>query len=380
MLLRKDICANALLMLLYFVMAAHAQQDIKSVQTTGQATIFGSDVSAARDQAIIDARHRALEKLGINVTAQTTLSNGMLIDNTYIMQTSGRIHAYRILNENKKNGNYYVTIEAWIKPHLKKDEAKRFLKNYTIVLGLKTSVDGQSSQDSWVEDALREALIADSFQVYDKRQLASLKNATAVIQSLHESKTAARAIGERLLANVIIVGSVEVKKSSSIPVKPYFAGQSEQLLFYRTKISLKAIETSSGRIVAHYTPNARGEKGPGANPDQAVANSMKAAVDKAIPDFLEKIAQYARGKERTVTLSIRKVPTLNDYQTIKRLVGAQRWVQNVQAEHFSNIGVSIITLRYGENIGILAGGLDRLTMLNVESSNYSQINLKYEHH
>ena len=369
----KKITLFVLAILLSFT-TAKAQTDIQVVQAKGRATILNNDIAAARDEALIDARVKALETLGIHVSAETIISQSSMIDQTVVNKTKGFIRSYRVLNEFEQSGIYHVEIEAWISFEISEEDLRKYLRNFSVVVGVETQIDGRQISDTRIEDAFIGDLVDNGFDVIDKEQLLRLRNIYQ--DAIRGNQQAARQIGQRLLANIIIVGHANARESSIQDVNTY-GGNRGQISCYRAHFSIRIIETETGSIIGTYKSPFKGIKGFGADRSRAADDAFNNGLEAAVERISEKLSEYSANKKRNVVIEIAGLPDLDTYRLIKRLIEGQRWVEGLEEREFSPTGTSSFRLQYAEKIGILAAALQRFRNLDVRSSTQSRIVLSY---
>src|SRR5205085_11681208 len=84
--------------------ACTKQADVYACRTEGYGSILNDDKAQARDEAMIDARRRALEQVaGVQVEAETITKNQALFDQLVRTSTKGIIQYDRVLEEAPTN-------------------------------------------------------------------------------------------------------------------------------------------------------------------------------------------------------------------------------------------------------------------------------------
>lgn len=86
------------------------------VEASGQATINGGDLVAARAQATEDAVRRALLFAGVSVRSVQEATDGLLTRESLQVQSYGEMQQVQLVSERKKDGIFEVTIRADIVP------------------------------------------------------------------------------------------------------------------------------------------------------------------------------------------------------------------------------------------------------------------------
>lgn len=354
-----------------------AQEGIQVVQAHGRASIKEGDVAMARDEALIDARKKAVEKaFGIEVDSETIISQERMVDHTVVNSTRGYIRDYRILNEFQQSGMYYVDIEAWVTAEMSSEEVKRLLRNFTTVVGFTTEEDGFTVEDERAESLLTEKFVDSDFQVLEKAHILLTKGTQTFFRAFTGSVDAAQDIGIRYLANVVVIGKIEGKFSSSTLVSTYSKSKG-QIICYRAHIRIRAYETDTGRIIVQVSTPFEGIKGFGSNKARAKEDAFAGALSKMIDTFMQKMSKYTRDKLRPVTVLIRGIPSMAKFRMMKDLLKNMRWVQDVRDKGFVAGGTSEFNLKYPEKIYIMATNLDRLTILDVKEKAWNNIKADY---
>lgn len=119
-LLRRSVRASGLvLMLLLSYGVVPVVSQTRKITAEGYGTIIGGDTAQARDEAIVDARVRALEQVaGVFIESTTLVQNAMLLDALIRGSTQGLITDHRVLKEGPMgDGRYRVQIEAREESH-----------------------------------------------------------------------------------------------------------------------------------------------------------------------------------------------------------------------------------------------------------------------
>ena len=87
------------LLILIVLPFAFAQENPSvTVTVRGEATIFGGDMPAAREEAMIDAQRNALEQvMGVHIKSETAIQDYMLADDTILTMIAGHVKESRII-------------------------------------------------------------------------------------------------------------------------------------------------------------------------------------------------------------------------------------------------------------------------------------------
>ena len=359
--------------------AAYAADSIQVVQAEGYASIYAGDLGRARDEAIADARVGAIESLGFYLEGGATLSRGRLLDHGVRQRTQGFIVHQTVLEEGRRKDipvMYRVRIEAWVKLALSPEERRRYRRKFSLVLDIPQEVldegesVGRSMRRRSVENALRDALIADGFQVYNRRQLGRIGEIDALLDQARErDPQSLRVVSDYAMAEVVVTGKVEVEYSSKGPETDLPTGERVRGYFYRAHPDVFAMEADSGREIAGYSHD-EGIKGYQLSPRRAAQDAATKAKEPVIQEILEGLRRYAGSDRITVTVAITGLPDVSKYRVYQRLLKGLRWVDDVQANDFKGGRLSTYQVTYKEKFFFLLSQMHRLPGLDgVEGSN-----------
>jgi hypothetical protein len=142
------------------------------IEGEGVGTILADDVAQARDEAIIDARVRVLEKaIGVLVDAEALVQNELLLSATVRNTTSGVIKRYDVIEEEATpDGLYRVKIRADVLEAEDLEESLRndLTSNLTLVVQIDEEMADEPVDDPLVESEVVEALIDAGYDVRDR--------------------------------------------------------------------------------------------------------------------------------------------------------------------------------------------------------------------
>jgi hypothetical protein len=186
------------------------------VKATGYGTVVSGDKAAARDEAIVDARTRALEEVaGVFIDAETILENELILETTVRSTTSGFIADYRVLSEGvSPEGLYEVTLEADVVPGEYQEKIrKEIARNASVVVMIHEENMDEEVASPAVENEVVSALVGAGFTVYDRQQLERLRGREAKLAVLEGKTDAAQRIGLQFLSNLVITGDASARFS-----------------------------------------------------------------------------------------------------------------------------------------------------------------------
>ncbi len=259
------------------------------VVVVGRAPATG-DAAADREAALANARRRAVEEaVGVIVDASVRLENQLLIEDELYTKSKGLVKNEVVTGEREVDGFYEVTLSCDVEDLGLAAELDR-LKNAILVT---VTVKGNASAESrLVEGIIREKLVETGYICLD----ASYLRGTAEGDDLARAETLPaedlQLLGRRYLAQVIVYGVIATADAGVVGggELPYvgenpFAG----LRVAHASGNVKAVDTSSGQILAERQARPGefrgfGEDGEAAAADALVrlASSFAAYFDEAL--------------------------------------------------------------------------------------------------
>jgi hypothetical protein len=327
------------------------------IEGEGVGTILANDVAQARDEAIIDARVRVLEKaVGVLVDAEALVQNELLLAATVRNTTSGLIRSYDVIEEQTSpEGMYRVRIRADVVEAEELEETIRndLTSNLTLVVQIDEEMADEPVDDPLVESEVVEALVNGGYDVRDREQVRQLRERDSDLARIGGDEEEAQIIGLRFLSNLIIKGtsrtSVHENKTAYAP--------DVSLTSAHARVTCRMIEVESGRIVAHKQlrrVKAFGQDG---------FDASEKALEDAAPQMASLIlswmnSEYLMSKMQTVIVEGNGLPDLASFRKLTHLLEKLRWVESVEPSSFDQ-GSGTIALRYPEKLVYLATRIDR---------------------
>jgi hypothetical protein len=340
-----------------FCLAASSGVRAEVVEADGVGSILSGDVAQARDEAIIDARVRALEQaVGVLVDAETLVQNELLLAATVRSTTSGMITNYKVIGEgvDEAAGLYKVKISATVdKATLETGIKNGLTANMTVVVQLDEDMAGEPVPDPLVESEVVEALVNAGYDVRDREQIAELRRRDSELSRIKGDVEEAQVIGLRFLSNLVIKGTsrttVHENKTEYAP--------DMSLPSAHARVTCRMVEVETGRIIGQEQLQRVKDFG------QDGVDASEKALIKAAPQMVAKVlawmnSDYLVQKMKTVTVQATDLPDMATFRKLVNLVEKARWTEGVQAGTFSN-GGGTITLQYPEKLVYLATGIDR---------------------
>jgi hypothetical protein len=367
---------------LLFLAAAVWAQDGKTVTVTvrGEATLFGGDIPAAREEALVDAQRNALEQvLGVQIKAQTAVQDFMLADDTILSMVSGYVKSSKILSEKTEKEFLVIEAQVEVSKEITPEAAGKLLRNFSCVVGFFSETDGKEVYDDRLTNQLVAKLVKGGFDVRDASQLFALSGFEdrVIAAAIKQDMTAARNIGWQALSNIVIVGYAKLTAGEKKEVTG-FAGP-VAVYTYNCWIDLRAIETSTGKIIAQYAPDMGGVTGTGSTPEKASQDALTKAGDKAFgAELFDQLAEYGKEKGIEVRVEVENIPTLEEYNLVKQMLNNIRFRDSdVRDEGFEAGKTSVFSFKYAENIRLIALKLDHTPKLSVIETTKDKVVARY---
>jgi hypothetical protein len=325
-----------------------AQAEVRTVQAEGYGSIIGGDTAQARDEAIIDARVRALEQVaGVFVDARTLVENEMLLDSMVRDRTQGLVTSYRVLKEGPTgDGRYRVVVEARVSPEDVKEKLQGLSSDFAIVVMVQETNLGRPHGPPIVENSIITKLVEAGYRVADPGQVLKVRERDRMKALLENDLDAIKAIAGRFLANLLVMGRA-LSEPSQV---------TQGILSARARVSVRVVEAETGRILVNRE---MGDiRGFDLAQDRAGQKALRAAGEAITEYLLEQLDQHFKRKERTVEVRVRGLASVEELQAFKNLLQSLRWVSDIQ-EKVYDPKESLVVLRYPEKTLYLAGRIGR---------------------
>lgn len=340
--------AGTLVALVFLVFSGALQAQPRAVTAEGYGTIIGGDTAQARDEAIIDARVRALEQVaGILIDAKTLMENEMLLDSMVRDHTQGLVTSYKVLKEGPTgDGRYRVLIEARVVPDEVKQKLQGLTSDFAMVVMIQETNLGKAHGPPIVENSVITKLVEAGYRIADPEQVLKIRERDRMKALLENDLDTIKRIAGRFLANLLIMGRA-LSEPSQV---------TQGILSARARVSLRVVEAETGRILVNREIG--DVRGFDLAMDRAGQKALRSAGDAATEYLLEQLDQHFKRKERTVEVRVRGLASLEDLQRFKHLLQQLRWVSEIQ-EKVYDPSESLIALRYPEKTLYLAGRIGR---------------------
>lgn len=227
-----------------------AGQAVKSVSAEGIGVVLQGNVDIARDQALEDALRKAVEQaVGTLVESETLVRNAQLLSDQIYKRTTGYIRAYTILEERQEGQVIRVRVRATVDTgNLEQDLATlgllyRRVKQPRIMVVIPETHIGLRPPDPAGETEIIRQLIQKGIRVVDQAQTRRIRESDQVRRALAGDREAARLIGLRHGAEVLIIGEAFSEGAMR-------GGPLGPMVSVRARLEARAIRTDTGEILA----------------------------------------------------------------------------------------------------------------------------------
>lgn len=258
---------------------AQEVSEIKEVEGSGKAEILKGDVSSAEKAAVEDALRNAVEKVGVEVVSETIVENFELVKDRIMMRASGYVHGYEVIDKKVDGGFVRIQLKAKVSGREIKDDASFIYQEMDKprILILVNEV-GESGiiPSKFVENIITEYFLSKNFKVLDSNLVREKITRDEINLAAEGDANAARKLGARAGAEVIITGTATKGKPESVR---------DILYASKSSVSLRSIRGDTGELYATSTESLNGID---ATPNGAVEKSMKESAMKSAREIFWK--------------------------------------------------------------------------------------------
>jgi hypothetical protein len=347
--------ALAILWILAIPAAAQQTATMPSTEITvvGVGSILNNDAAAARDQAIDDARRKAVQQaLGTFIKSETLVQNFQLVDDRILSWSAGYVKKYDILREGKVPiDTYEVQMRATVNlSELRVDDdalaALIEKENPRVMVMIAEQNIGETNylryfdvDLSAAETAIIDVFRTKGFEVVDQAQAKENQQRDVILSALDGNAKSAAAIAAALQAEMIITGKAIAKVATGFNMGGMKSCQAN--------LTTRIISADDAKIIATASENA-------AYPhiDEVTGGTMaiQKAAKKCAETLVTKVAAEAQKRfynTTTVNLRVQGYRNYNELQkfstTLKYyLRGVKEVFQRSAAGGYANFDVKIV--------------------------------------
>jgi len=278
-------------------------QETTTATAEGMAAVRQGNQAGARDTAVNDALRKAVEQaVGTMISSQTVSENYTLLSDRIYSKTQGYIKSYEVLSEQPGDQLYRVTVKAAVgTAEIKNDlsalgllMSQKSMPRVMIMVaeqnigqeyysywwhhGARHDVRAASADLTVVENVLLRELGEKGFNLVDHAAMSGRLQVPAAYKVESLSNTAVREIGNLYDAEVVIYGKAAAKLRGAI--------MNSAMKSAMANLSLRAVRTDNGQVIASDTANAAG-----AHPDEVTAGTkaLSQATEQVAATLLDQI-------------------------------------------------------------------------------------------
>lgn len=349
------------------------------IDSEGEAMINGSDIPAAKNEAIARAKWAAIEQsVGVEVKAQSVVQNMALVDDAVSKQIRGVVSRFKVQNEEQRGDTYFVRINACIEPANARDVLSSLALNNSIAVFLPArkpkvvreseeigrSSSGRSerheleTKDEHDEaNILSETVIGklseQGFNVVDVAPTHAVDAADLEKAMKSGNFMSLRSMMYKFLSNIILIGKVDYTISTK---KGQDVGYGISMPFHSVTVRLTyRIVTRDGsgkmQILGAGAEDAKGLAG---NVEDATAKGLQNLAEKFAPVVMEKVSRHIKGLSKKIQVKVEGVSEISANFELKDMLQNLSWVTNVEEKGLGDFIVS-----YPENPIYLANSISQ---------------------
>lgn len=313
-------------------LASEQEQKLdKTVTVKGYGAII-DDIPKARDEALMDAYSKAIEAgLGVHVYGKTVVKRFQVVEHIVMTERKGYVKSFEILSENPKSDlGYEVTVKAVVSenPISKFDDLKFLIK----LMGnprLMVFVESEDRNRSIVEGHIIAQLQQVGYHLIDKQQMEKLRERDFKEKTLLGDWETAAILGNRLGADIAIVGNVEASVTTKIE-------GSFPIIVATARGYFKAIVTETAEIIYSISDAdipQENRKGSGNTDAKAIGET----IDKFVGEAARKLVWELPEKIGLITVRLLlRDCTYEQAEQFTRLIKPLRIVEDVHSPNYQN--------------------------------------------
>ncbi|MCP4230810.1 MAG: hypothetical protein GY771_11800 [bacterium] len=341
------------------------------VIVTGKAPNTGKP-EQDRDAAINNARQRAVERvLGVMIDSRVRTENELIVQDTVVSKSYGYITDETILNEGYEAQGYFYVVELSCNVSRRDIEAELDRLKKSVIVNVEETIQGEPTDKPIIEGMIRSALINAGHKCLDEGYIEEAGVENNLLKADEMTVDNLRDVGRKYLAQVIVFGTVDLTQGPDISGDIGYSDTNplEGLKTADAVVNIKAVDTTTGKIIAERQSKPQEFRGAGTNVERAFAQALT-LVGKAYPDFL---AQSLKGinpvEPHDFTLIITNIRDFNQYTQLQRTISGTYGITRCEGSFENASGVFDLTYNgEPEDFGI---SLDNMVNPKLRISRFS---------
>lgn len=270
--------------------AAAAAEGSQELVADGVAAISNGDKGVARDNAIEDAKRKAVEQgVGSVLTSESKVENFQLVYDKISSKATGYVSSYSIVSEQSDSSLYRVTIRAVVRMADLQNDISGILNMVEtqgrprIMVLIRDTKAGTDEADpdlvSDLETMVIDSFVSKGFPVVDEEMVKQNLTNDQVKLILSGDDTAAADLGRKIGAEIVVAGTATATEQQASD--PY---TNQVRTVYSTKLNVRTINTRTSEILSATVVN---QSAPFSR-DAARVNTANEASTKLMSDILNK--------------------------------------------------------------------------------------------
>lgn len=326
-----------------------APAPIVAENVEGRAAVLNNDLPAAQDEALEDAKQRAVEQVvGVFVSEETLVQQAIVVDEFVRTRAAGYVESYVVTKQPwiDEVGLCRIEITASVRPQIETDLRRDLCAEDEVVVVIPEFVDGEPSPEPVLQNYIVTRLVEAGFRVKDAAQLENIKERDRALALAKGAAQQAAEIGLRFLASTAITGRAE---ATLVSTRPF--GASYTLYTYRARATVRGVKTDTADLL--FNKDIFGENVAGLDPQAAAQKALSSVLEQVGEYMLTKMQEHMGTLQHKIQVDIDGVPSEIEFERFKNYLGALRWVEQVEPLQFSTERSSL-TIVYAPKTAILA--------------------------
>ncbi|MDL1974181.1 MAG: DUF6175 family protein [Deltaproteobacteria bacterium] len=308
--------------------------DVNSVEVIGSSIVYNNDVAMARDVAIRDGLRKAVENaVGVILSSESIVENFQLLSDRIYTESRGFVQGYKVLAESRSENCYNIVIQATVSAGTLRDElqalgilmAQKGMPRTMFFLAEQSIGESQphlSADLGITENKIAEEMAARGFVLVDRSAAANDIELANVLGTARLADQTAVKLGNQHDAEIVIVGKALARYTKNV--------MGSQMKSYQANISVKAIRTDTGEIIASST-----RSGAAVHTDDVSGGTaaLKRVASQAAGDLITQItAKWQREvvESQLVLITVNGIKAYSDFVAFRRILSNRiRGVKNV---------------------------------------------------
>lgn len=348
------------------------------VSVTGKAPNTGKP-KQDRNAAINNARQRAIERvLGVLIDSRVRTENELIVQDTVVARSFGYITDETILNEGYDTSGYFYVVELTCKVSERDIEAEIDRLKKSVIVNIEETINGKPADKPIIEGMIRQSLIDAGHKCLDEGYVEDKDTRGQLLKADELAVDNLRDVGRKYLAQVIVFGTVDIKQGPDISGDLGFSETNplEGLKTADAVVNIKAVDTSTGKIIAERQSKPQEFRGAGDNEERAFAQA-RTSVGKVYPGFFTNSLKGINPTEpHDIELIIANIRDFNQYTQLQRTIAGTYGITRCEGSFENSAGVFELTYNgEPEDFGI---SLDNMVNPKLKISRFSETTIECE--